>query len=281
VAWVGESNTYLRPKGKGQGIMASDFLLPWSRLNLKHLTKARLAEAEARGIPLEAVELFEYGKQEGYWDGACLLKQVTEKALPIAQFLYPGYDLVFLFDNATSHSSYAHDALRADNMCKGEGKQQAFLRPGWYQDPDSGRIIQQPMWTLEPCPQNPGSMKRVQKGIQQVLQERGLWPNNGLRLECPRPKCDSCHDMANCHMCIKGTRCDSCMKSKQHSGNCSTRRQCDACVRRKERCQCVRKEYCPRCSERRGGKCATCEDLPPRCFRNGRFSLFLEGKCAN
>ena len=32
---------------------------------------------------------------------------------------------------------------------------------------------------------------------------------------------------------------------------------------------------------RKGGKCATCEDLPPRCSRNGRFSLFLEGKCAN
>ena len=27
-AWVKESNTFLRPKGKGQGIMVSDFLLP-------------------------------------------------------------------------------------------------------------------------------------------------------------------------------------------------------------------------------------------------------------
>jgi hypothetical protein len=63
-AWVKESDTFLRPKGKGQGIMVSDFLLPWGRLNLKHLTEAKLAEAGARGVPLGAVELFEYGKRE-------------------------------------------------------------------------------------------------------------------------------------------------------------------------------------------------------------------------
>jgi len=69
-----------------------------------------------------------------------LVKQVTEKALPIAQFLYPGYDLVFMFDNATSHSVYAEDALRVANMCLGEGHRQSFLRPGWHQHPVSGAI---------------------------------------------------------------------------------------------------------------------------------------------
>ena len=50
------------------------------------------------------MELFDYGKQEGYRDGARLLDQLTNKALPIAQFLYPAYDLIFLFDNARSHA---------------------------------------------------------------------------------------------------------------------------------------------------------------------------------
>jgi len=273
-AWVKESDTFLRPKGKGQGIMVSDFLLPWGRLNLKHLTEAELAEAKSKGVPLEAVELFEYSKKDGYWDGACLLKQVTEKALPIAQFLYPGYNLVFMFDNATSHSVFADDALRVSNMCKGEGKQQAFLRPGWYQDPLLGTIIQQPMWTWEPDSLGgPGATKRVQKGIQNVLQERGLWPDKGLLLECPKVKCDSCQHMANCRMCVKGTRCDSCKEKKQHSGKCSSQRLCDECVRRKEGCRCVRKEYCPRCSERRTRKCAACDDLPPKCTSNSEFSL--------
>ena len=278
MAWVKNSDTFLRPKGKGQGIMVSEFLLPWTRLNLKHLPEAELAEAEARGIPLEAVELFEYGKQAGYWDGPCLLKQVTEKALPIAQFLYPGFDLIFLFDNATSHCVYAEDALRVANMGKGEGGQQAFLRPGWYQDPVSGTIVHQPMWTWEPDPledplEGPQSKIRVQKGIQKVLQERGLWPDKGLLLECPKPKCASCQDMIDCRLCIKGTRCDWCKEKKKHSGKCSSQRLCDDCVLRKERCQCVRKEYCPRCSERRTGKCPTCEDLPPKCSSNSKLLL--------
>jgi hypothetical protein len=271
-AWIKESESFLRPKGKGQGIMVSDFLLPWGRLNLKHLTEAQLAEAKARNIPLEAVELFEFGKQDGYWDGARLLQQVSEKALPIAQFLYPGFDLVFMFDNATSHSVYAADALRVANMCLGEGHQQAFLRPGWYQHPISGAIVNQPMWTSEPDPLVPGATKRVQKGIKVVLQERGLWPSSGLLLECKKPKCDTCKSMADCQMCVKGTRCQSCKEVKQHSGKCSSKRQCDECVRRKERCQCVRKEYCPRCSEIRTKKCVVCESLPPKCTSNSQYS---------
>ena len=106
-----DSDTFLQPKGKGQGIIVSDFLLPWGRLNINHLSAEKLAEGCQKGVPQEAVELFEYGKQEGCWDGARLLDQLANKALPIPQFLYPGYDLIFLFDNATSHAIYAKDAL--------------------------------------------------------------------------------------------------------------------------------------------------------------------------
>ena len=133
-AWLKDSDIFLRPKGKGQGTMVSDFLLPWGRLNINHSSAEKLAEECQKGVPQEAVELFEYGKQEGYWDGARLLDQLTNKSLPIAQFLYTGYDLIFLFDNAMSHAIYAKDALRVSNMGKGEGNQQGFLRPGWYQD---------------------------------------------------------------------------------------------------------------------------------------------------
>ena len=62
---------------------------------------------------MEAVTYFEYGKsEEGYWTGEHLLDQIQKNALPIGEALYPGYALLFLFDNATSHSIYAQDALQ-------------------------------------------------------------------------------------------------------------------------------------------------------------------------
>lgn len=55
------------------------------------------------------------------------MDQIINKALPIAQSLYLGYELLFMFDNATSHSIYAKDALQVVYMNKGPGNQQPFL----------------------------------------------------------------------------------------------------------------------------------------------------------
>ena len=63
--------------------MVSDFLLPWSRLNLFSLPKRRQEELEEAGVPLEAAVLFEYGKEDGYWDGKMLLRQALDRALPV------------------------------------------------------------------------------------------------------------------------------------------------------------------------------------------------------
>ena len=65
------------------------------------------------------MENFEYGKNnDGYWNGAKLYQQVINKALLIAEALYFGYSLLFLFDNATSHSMYTKDVLQVKNMNK-------------------------------------------------------------------------------------------------------------------------------------------------------------------
>ena len=125
--WTRIGDTFLRPKGRGQGIMVSEFLLPFGRLNLFSLSDEKQQEVmEKTGLTFkEAAELFEYGKNnEGYWDGPKLHKQVVNKALPIAEALYPGYSLLFLFDNATSHSVYADNALRTEGMNKGNGGKQ-------------------------------------------------------------------------------------------------------------------------------------------------------------
>lgn len=134
-AWAQPENSFLRPKGRGQGIMVSEFLLPFGCLNLSSLSQQKRDEIVLKtGLALtEAVEIFKYGKNhEGYWDGAKLHKQVVTKALPIAEALYPGYSLLFLFDNATSHSVYAKDALRTQDMNKGSGGKQPHLCDRWY-----------------------------------------------------------------------------------------------------------------------------------------------------
>ena len=57
----------LRPKGKRKEIMVSDFLLPWSRLNLSSLSPQQQEDLASSGILTEAVTYFEYEKtEEGY-----------------------------------------------------------------------------------------------------------------------------------------------------------------------------------------------------------------------
>lgn len=111
--------------------MVSKFILPYRRLNLaSHTLKKREKVIQQTGLTFtEAIENLEYGKNNNrYWDGAKLHKQVIEKALPIAEALYPGYSLCFLFDNATSHSVHAKDALQVKEMNKGVSRKQASLR---------------------------------------------------------------------------------------------------------------------------------------------------------
>ena len=126
-AWTRVEDTFLRPKGYGQGIMISKFLLPFDWLNLVSLSEEKQIKVmEKTGLTiLEAVKLFEYGKNnKGYWDRAKLHNQVVSKALPIAKTLYPSYSLLFLFDNTTSHSVYVNNALRTKRMNKSfDGKQ--------------------------------------------------------------------------------------------------------------------------------------------------------------
>lgn len=82
-AWTKKGDTYLRPKGRGQGIMTSEFLLPFGRLNLLSLPLEKQAEViEKWGLTVtKAVEVFEYEKnKDGYWDGAKLHQPSCEQS---------------------------------------------------------------------------------------------------------------------------------------------------------------------------------------------------------
>ena len=242
-AWQEENRTFLRPKGKGKGIMVSEFLLPW----------ARLADGKV-------TVLFEYGKLEGHWDGETLIEQI-QTALVLAEEQYPGYGLVFFFDNATSHLIFADDALRVCKMSMRPGGQQPFLRDGWYVK-DGVRVSQSMVSRVET---ESGGTSLVQKGIRLVLEERNLWPANDLRLECPKPMCPACEARSRCKNCVPGKRCDNCKQPKTHSGKCGSQRKCDRCSERSEQCRCTTRKACSDCAVHQGKDCEGCALLPSRC----------------
>ncbi len=66
-----------------------------------------------------------------------------KKALLIEEVLYPGYELLFLFDNATGYSIYALDALQVANIKKEPGGQQPFLRPRWFMGSNQEVVVQE------------------------------------------------------------------------------------------------------------------------------------------
>ena len=134
---------------------------------------------------------------------------MVEKALPIAEALYPGYSLRFLFDNATSHSVYAKDALQIKDINKRPSEKQPILRNGWFDH--EGIRITHPMNFLNE------KGKVTQKRVQKVLEERGVWPIGGLNLCYPKPKCFNCQVAAECKICVKGHKCDTCKLSRQCS----------------------------------------------------------------
>lgn len=270
-AWLPANGSFLRPKGKGQGIVVCEFLRSFSRLNLLALPEnARVRHQEA-GVPLEAVKTIEYGKShDGYWNGWKLLQQIVEKALPIAEALYPGYAFLFHSDNATSHALFADNALKVSAMNKGRGGKQAWPRDGYYTDAKGLRQTQK-MSTVN------SSGAPIQKGIQGVLEDRGLWPAQGLPVECPRVQCALCQAMNDCQSCVKGQRCEPCkLAVTDSSADCSKSRLCDACAARSRQCSCRQKQYCDPCAARRAKKCGDCEMLPPRCSYQERGERLSE-----
>lgn len=167
--WTWEKNIFLQPKRWGQGIMVSEFLLLFGRLNLSSSSSEKRQKfLEKTGLThTEAIEIFEYGKNNNeYWDRAKLHQQVVNKALPIAETLYFGYSLLFFFDNATSHSVYAKDTLQVKDMNKSAGSQQPQL-PNWWFYCHGIQVDQLMDFQRD-------NRQLSQKRIQKVLEKRNL-----------------------------------------------------------------------------------------------------------
>ena len=106
---------------------------------------------------------------------------------------------------------------------------------------------------------------RIQKGIQWVLEERNLWPSKGLKLECPKPKCNCCVKKTKCKECVKAKRCESCKEKKEYSNlKCTSQRRCDACVIKRNICTCTVRILCVQYNKNTVKNCEDCDELPEK-----------------
>ena len=107
-----------------------------------------------------------------------LCKQVSTKAIPIFEALHPESQAVFVFDCSSAHGASAKTALRAQNMNLNPGGKQSQIRNSIIPSddpliPEHLRGLAQTFCfeSLHPHPMLAGKPK----GIQVILQERGLW----------------------------------------------------------------------------------------------------------
>ena len=87
-----------------------------------------------------------------------------------------------MVDNSQGHSAYPVDALLVQRMNLGPGGKKPCMQDGWFMHGDQKVSQSMVMPNTDPNSDEP----LQPKGMQMVLEERGLWPRNGLRLKCPK-----------------------------------------------------------------------------------------------
>ncbi|CAB4388705.1 unnamed protein product [Rhizophagus irregularis] len=115
---------------------------------------------------------------DGYWKSKHMLDQLVHQAIPIFEILHPGCVGVFCFDQSTNHNAMAADALIVVRMNLSPGGTQPKMRDGWYINENGEKLVHSMVF-----PDN-HKLKEKPKGIKQVLTERNIWPEKGIRLMC-------------------------------------------------------------------------------------------------
>ncbi|KAF8150577.1 hypothetical protein B0H34DRAFT_801519 [Crassisporium funariophilum] len=175
--WIHASATAVaEAKGEGQSLMASEFCVPeWGPLR--------------DGIETARI-IFKAGKnRDGWFASEDLLAQV-DTAIDVFEGRTNGFATgLSMFDNAPSHQKRAPDALSARKMPKNPHKT-------WRQHKDGprmqtttftlgGQTITQDFYFSDDHSTMPGWFK----GMENIIQERGLWNSQGLNAQCEGFKC--------------------------------------------------------------------------------------------
>lgn len=192
--WVHTLKRFIRPKGRGRGIMVSAFLTAGGVLEVpQQITDEELLSdpnypTENDGTPVRrAVTLLEFGK-DNYWTAERMIEDTLKKALPIFLKAFPEYQGLWAFDNATSHCAFAENALVASRVRHLPGGKQPIMRDGCI---DATGQRQEMCFGLD----HPvGELRGRPKGAKQILIERGLWTDvrsDGARMRYTCPTGDS------------------------------------------------------------------------------------------
>jgi len=171
--WIPDGEQPLRKKGNGRSIHVSEFLTDICGC-LAVSDEMQVSD----DFPKEACIIMFPGKNnDGWWKADDLVNQVVERAIPIFEARFPGCQALFAFDNASSHATFSPDALIAKYMNLSPGGKQPKMRRTYFGD----ERFQQDM--IFPLDYHIPKLRGQPKGLKQVLTERGLWPDGGLKLE--------------------------------------------------------------------------------------------------
>lgn len=165
--WCDDTMRTLRHKSIGRGIMVSGWL------------------NEITGCLPGANAFLKYGKnEEGYWT-AERMEENVKNVIRIFEQTFPWAQALFVFDNSSNHKKMASNALNAHVMNLNPGGKQPVMHATTYNGKHQEMVIES------------GEHKKEPKGLKIVLQERGLWPSQGLKKKAAQDLLSKCEDFVN------------------------------------------------------------------------------------
>lgn len=194
VTWMLPTVMELRVKSPGRLIHISDFIvLTCGRLKILPEAVSKL-ELDGLGVPSAtdaAVVIYPGARGDQWWNMDQLIKQVKTRAIPIFEVLHPKSQGVFVFDCSSAHEPYGPSALRVQNMNLKHGGKQGSLRDTFIPSDDihiPEHLRGLPQRMVFPSDHPDPHLAGKPKGLQVVLEERGLWGHyNSIRLQKGKP----------------------------------------------------------------------------------------------
>ncbi len=170
--WIPDGEQLLWKKGNSHLILVNEFLTNVCG----HLVLSDEMQT-SDDFPREAYVIIHLGKNnDGWWKADDLVNQIVEHAISIFEACFSGCQALFAFDNASSHAAFSPDMLITKHMNLSSDRKQQKIHSTNF-----GKEIWQDM--VFPLDYHITELHEQPKGLKQILMEKELWPNEGLKLE--------------------------------------------------------------------------------------------------